>query len=45
MVTAMVDEENFGILDQVKWSNLAFSQYISQNLNKAVYFKAYFSFK
>ena len=33
MLATMTDKESFGILDQLKWSNLAFSQYISHILN------------
>ena len=32
MLATVVDKENFGILYHFKWSNLAFSQYISHTL-------------
>ena len=42
MVTTIVDEVNFGVLDQVKWSDLVFSQYISQTLIKLLILKLIF---
>ena len=38
MLTVMVDKESFGILDHLKWSDLNFSQYISDTLNCSLFF-------